>query len=187
MAIQETIEDLKSYAKLERVLALFCVASPLVMIVADGGVRDSISAYYDMTENQLFYFPLTAASLLFLVNGFVKKRNWYNAWLGIMLAGVVLLNYQSFTWYHGAFALAFFVGNAAVMVFYSREVSRRFRVAVLIGVVLAFLAWRPFGWYSLFWAEWISLGLIASHFLLDASTHVQYRAAERGEGPALAS
>lgn len=187
MEFQEAIEDLKSYAKLERVLALFCVASPLVMIGADRGVRGSISAYYDIAQNQLFYFPLTAASILFLVNGFVKKRNWYNAWLGIMLAGVVLLNYQDFTWYHGAFAIAFFAGNAAVMVFYSREVSFRIRVAVLIGVVLAFLAWTPFGWYSLFWAEWISLGLIAAHFLLDASTRVHYRAADRGEGPAMAS
>jgi hypothetical protein len=186
MDLDQTLEELRGYAKLERVLALFCVASPLLMIwVDDGPVRDSISAYYNMTQNQWFYFPLTAAAMLFLVNGFVKGQAWYNAWLGVFLTGVVLLNHQDFKLPHGAFAIAFFVGNAVVMLFYSRKVTVRFRVLVLVGVVCAFLAWKPLNWYSLFVAEWISLGLIAAHFLLDASKTADYRAAGRGEGPAL--
>ena len=186
MDVKEAIDDLKGYARLERVLALFCVASPLLMIWADTGpVRDSISAYYSMTQPQWFYFPLTAASMLFLVNGFVKQQNFYNAWLGVMLTGVVMLNHQDFRFPHGAFAAGFFLGNAAVMAFFSRGVSARFRVMVLVGVVVVFLMWKPLGLVNLLVAEWISLALIAAHFLADASAKVPYRAAERGEGPVL--
>jgi hypothetical protein len=184
--VKGAIDDLKQYARLERVLALFCVASPLLMIWADTGpVRDSISAYYSMTSNQWFYFPLTAASMLFLVNGFVKVQNYYNAWLGIMLAGVVLLNHHDFRFPHGAFAAGFFLGNAAVMAFFSRGVQTRFRIMVLVGVALVFVMWKPLGIISLFVAEWVSLTLIAAHFLADASAKVPYHAAGRGEGPVL--
>jgi hypothetical protein len=184
--VKQTIDHLKGYARLERVLALFCVASPLLMIWADSwAVRDSISAYYSMTSNQWFYFPLTAASMLFLVNGFVKQESYYNAWLGIMLTGVVLLNHQDFRVPHGVFAAGFFLGNAAVMAFFSRGVKQRFRIMVLIGVLVVFLMWKPLGIVSLFVAEWISLTLIAAHFLADASEKVDYKAAGRGEGPML--
>lgn len=182
MELEQLRRSLQSYGKLERVLALFCVASPLLMIAGDGwNTRGSISAFYDMTAAALFYFPLTVAAVLFLVNGFVKGQNLYNAWLGVALSGVVLFNYQDFPVLHGVFAGIFFVGNALAMVLLSKNVSARFRIGVLVGVVLAFLAWQPLGWYSLFVAEWISLALIATHFLLDASTRFKYRAAERGE------
>ncbi|MCI0426182.1 MAG: hypothetical protein L0Z49_10155 [Actinobacteria bacterium] len=188
MDVKQAIDDLRRYARLERVLALFCVASPLLMIWADaGGVRDSISAYYSMTANQWFYFPLTAASMLFLVNGFVKQESYYNAWLGVMLTGVVLLNHQDFRIPHGVFAAAFFLGNAAVIAFFSRGVKSGFRIAVLVGVVMVFLMWWPLGIISLFVAEWISLALIAAHFLAASSQRIKYRAAKRGEGPMLKS
>jgi hypothetical protein len=182
MELEQLRNSLRSYAKLERVLALLCVVSPLLMIAGDGwNTRESISAFYDMNAAALFYFPLTVAAVLFLVNGFVKGQNMYNAWLGVALSGVVLFNHHDFPIFHGLFAGTFFVGNALAMVFLSKNVSARFRIGVLGGVVLAFLAWQPFGWYTLFVAQWISLALIATHFLLDASTRFKYQAAERGE------
>jgi hypothetical protein len=182
--VTQKIEDLKRYAKLERVLALICAASPLLMLLFDAfSFRDSISAYYSMDQNQIFYVPLTAAAMLFLVNGFVKEKHWYNAWLGVLLAGVILFNHQDWTWPHAVFAFAFFLGNAAVIAFYSRNVPVGIRRIFIVGVLLVLAGWA-FRLYSLFWAEWISLLFIAGHYMLDASDR-PYRAAERGEGPSL--
>lgn len=184
MGVTQKIEDLKDYAKLERVLALFCAASPLLMLLFDAfSFRDSISAYYSMDQNQIFYVPLTAAAMLFLVNGFVKKQHWYNAWLGVLLAGVILFNYQDWKWPHNVFAFAFFLGNAGVIAFYSRNVPVGIR-RIFIGGVLLVLAGWVFRLYSLFWAEWISLLFIAGHYMLDASDR-PYQAAQRGQGPSL--
>lgn len=185
--VTQKIEDLKHYAKLERVLALICAASPLLMLFFDAfSFRDSISAYYSMKQNQIFYVPLTAAAMLFLVNGFVKQKHWYNAWLGVLLAGVILFNLQDWTWLHTVFAFAFFLGNAAVIAFYSKNVPVGIRRIFIVGVLLVLAGWA-FRLYSLFWAEWISLLFIAGHYILDASDRPDrpYRAAERGEGPSL--
>ena len=185
MALTQKIEDLKDYAKLERVLALMCAASPLLMLSFEAfSFRDSISAYYSMDQNQIFYVPLTAASMLFLVNGFVKRQHWYNAWLGVLLAGVILFNHQDWTVPHSVFAFAFFLGNAAVIAFYSRNVPVGVRRIIILGILLV-LAGLALRFYSLFWAEWISLLFIAAHYMLDASERVAYQAAERGQGPTL--
>ena len=85
-----TLQDLASstylgvtrFANLERVLAAFCLFIPVFLIAFDKGpfddgrIRDSISAYYDMEANQVFYFPLTVTSML--VDSWVAYLNTKN-------------------------------------------------------------------------------------------------------------
>ena len=73
--VTNTVQGVKRFAKLERVLAFVCLFIPAFLIWFDNGpIRESISAYYNMKVNQIFYFPLTVASMLFVVNGVVKQR-----------------------------------------------------------------------------------------------------------------
>src|SRR5512134_355677 len=86
--VQRAADQLGRFAKLERILAVVCFFTPLLLLWADpGSIRDSISAYYDMDQNQWFYFLLTVASMLFIVNGVTKQQHSYNTGLGIVLAG----------------------------------------------------------------------------------------------------
>ena len=58
------IQRIKDFAKLERVLAGVCIFTPALLIAFDNGpIRNSISAYYNMVQNQIFYVPLTIASI----------------------------------------------------------------------------------------------------------------------------
>jgi hypothetical protein len=111
----------RRFAKLESVLAFVCLLTPVLLILFDDRtIRDSISAYYDMEENQIFYVPLAVVAMLFVVNGVVKEKHAYNTILGVSLAGVILFNHDDFNILHGIFASTFFAGNAFVIFVFLR-------------------------------------------------------------------
>jgi hypothetical protein len=37
-----------------------------------------------------------------------------------------------------------------------------------VGIVLSLLGHFVFGWFSLFWSEWLSLAIIALHYVLES-------------------
>ncbi len=169
----------------ERLLAALLIFFPVFLMVFNGvpsGVgKDSISAYHSMTNpNNLaaFYFPLTAAAMLFIVNGFVKRRErdpwylYYNVYLGAMLSGVILFNHDNFGIPHGIFAGLFFGGNVLVILFMNTSFFRTKRGEAafdwgLLGLMaVSFLLFLPFHVINLFFLEWISLALISIHFIL---------------------
>jgi len=166
-----TAQGIMRFAKLERNLAFVCIFTPLFLIIFDSYVepiRGSISAYYNMGQNQIFYFLLTVAAMLFIVNGVVKEKHIYNVVLGIALAGVLLFNCDDFSLVHNIFAIAFFGGNAVVIVVFSSKKERWFK-ALLVGIILVTMAcWWYFDAFTLFWAEWISLVIIAIHYILES-------------------
>jgi hypothetical protein len=168
-ALTATVEAVTGFAKLERVLAVVCSCTPALLIWSDDGpIRNTISDYYNMKQNQLFYVPLTVASMLFVVNGVVKKKHFYNTLLGVMLAGVLLFNVHDFTALHAVFAIGFFGGNAVVIVWKSPRKELGFKLLLVALIALAIIGWLFLGWYSLFWAEWASLGIIAVHYILES-------------------
>lgn len=177
------ITAIRRFTTLERVLAAGCVAIPLLLILFDSWtVRESISAYYSMDEAQWFYVPLTIAALLFVVNGVIKNQHAYNTWLGVFLLGVVMFNTDDVALVHMVFASAFFGGNVLVILFLARGVQTRVKWAFGAAIVIAMAAIFAFDWFTLFWAEWLSLTVIAVHYLLDSSSKVGYRAVRKGEG-----
>ena len=159
---------------LRRGTAKVCLSIPLLLIAFDSGfrtgvIRESISAYYNMKESEVFYFPLTVASMLFVVNGVVKDRRTYNTILGIMLAGVILFNHHDFSILHNTCATAFFLGNVLVILLYSSKKQQRwFKISLAAIIVLALLAAISFHLWTLFWAEWLSFGIIAYHYILES-------------------
>lgn len=163
------IEGIARFAKLERVLAVICAFTPVLLILADqGSIRSSISAYYNVSQPQMFYVPLTAAAMLFLVNGVVKDGQLYNIFLGGALAGLVLFNTDDFNTVHVVFTVAFFLGNVAVMGLWTSVRGWAVRGPLIVVIALAMIGWRSFGWFDLFWAEWISLGIIAVHYVIES-------------------
>jgi hypothetical protein len=168
-AVTSAARSVARFSKLERVLAFVCLFIPIGLIVFDGGqIRESISAYYNMEQNQFFYFSLTVASMLFLVNGIVKHRKFYNTVLGIMLAGVILFNHHDFKILHFAFAIAFFAGNALVILIFSSKKELWFKGVFVAIIAASMVGYFIFDWPTLFWAEWISFGIIAFHYILES-------------------
>lgn len=168
ITISESIDRIKNFARLERILAAVCISSPAMMIIGDNGiVRDSISAYYNMTKSVLFYVPLTVAFMLFVVNGVIKHQKAYNTVLGTALAGLVLFDHDKYSYLHFFFVAVFFLGNALVMVVYTSKKELWFKVMLVLIIAAALAAWG-FGLFSLFWAEWISLGIIGWHYILES-------------------
>jgi uncharacterized membrane protein len=167
--VAKTVQGVARFAKLERVLASICLLIPAFLIgFDDGPIRDSISAYYDMEESQVFYFPLTMAAMLFVVNGVVKQQRIYNTILGVMLAGVILFNHDDFNTLHNIFAIAFFAGNAVVILAFSSKKELWFKALLVAGIALSMLGLVLFDWLTLFWAEWLSFAIIALHYILES-------------------
>ena len=172
-AIGKVFDPIKRFATLERWLAGLCATSPFIMWLADSRTfRDSVSAYYDMTHSVAFYVPLTIAGMLFLVNGVIKQAHFYNAVLGIAMLGVVIFNHDDFTQLHQGFAVVSFLGNFIVMWRSEgmRKLSRPLVGVAAAGAAAAFFASGK----EIFWPEVISLGVIATHFIL-ASSRLPYQ------------
>ena len=117
-----------------------------------------------------FYFPLTIAAFLFIVNG-VIKHVWYNIFLGVMLSGVILFNHIDFKVVHFVFAILFFGGNFIVVLvvktwFFQKTISEFFfdGTLILIAILSVILFFSEV--INLFYLEWISFGMITIHFIL---------------------
>ena len=168
--VSDSASGLSKFAKLERNLAAVCMFVPLILIIFDSGaVRDSISAYYDMAEAQYFYVPLTMGAMLFIINGVVKHQHSYNTILGVALMGVVLFDHdgQYSKIIHFLSAGVFFLGSAFVILKYSSKKELWFK-CVLVAIIVGALGAWVLGFISLFWAEWVSLIIIALHYILES-------------------
>lgn len=180
-------KGLRQFAKLERVLAAILVATPALLWLVDdrAGVRGSVSDYHDVSRPAAFYFPLTVAAMLFVVNGVLKDGHAYNWVLGVLLSVVIVFDHDGASrWAHYVGAAGFFVGNVAVMVLFSKNKSTMLKV-VLAGSILVSLAlWLITDWFTLFWAESVSLGIIAAHYILDSARWTDYKAWTKNLPPA---
>jgi hypothetical protein len=182
-------DPLTTFRWFERFIAAVCIAIPAVLRITDqcdnctgfGGFRPSISNYVYMPHSYIFGLLLTMAAMLFIFNGAVYFRNddgrsnlklnkngkYYNVALGLFLLGVIVLPHKEYPVPHYIFATLFFVGNAVVTgVFHepqNRKLSITMAVLTVASLVPALLCIIP-----LFWAEWLSLIVIAIHFILEA-------------------
>ena len=177
--------ELQRFAVFERILGALLVLTPAVLIWADEGpeaIRDSISAYHDVSRPSAFYVPLTAGAMLFFVNGVLRNGHAYNVVLGLALSGVILFDHDGKTSVpHFAFAFIFFAGNVVVMAFFSTNKSKPLKGALVGGIVAALALLLATDWFTLFWAEWVSLAIIALHYVLDSASWSDYHALRANE------
>ena len=170
------VAGIKPWLKFEQFIAMTCSLFPALLIFINGWPvegKDSISAYYIMGAPKnlwAFYFPLTIAVMLFIVNGLVTKA-LYNIYLGVMLSGVILFNHIDFNIVHGIFAVSFFVGNVLVILFAQTKFFKNrtseflFDSALCIIIALSLLLFLSHR-ISLFYLEWISFVMISVHMVL---------------------
>jgi hypothetical protein len=188
-AVNNLPAELLRFARLERILGALLVLTPALLISVDVGpdeIRDSISAYHDVSTPPAFYVPLTVGAMLFFVNGIVRHAHVYNTLLGLALSGVILFDHDGKTSVpHIVFAVAFFGGNVLVMMFFSTSKSTLLKVTLVGGIAAAIALWIFTDWFTLFWAEWVSLAIIAMHFILDSVSWSDYRALQPSETPKL--
>jgi len=193
----QTITDpLATFKWFERFLAAFFISIPLILFLTDkykcggsaGSFRSSISDYVYMWHNYVFGLLLGMAAMLFVFNGVVYFKNedkgnikldrsgkWYNLVLGISLLGVVVFPWREHSFVHFTFAGIFFLGNAVVTGVFHTKTWRKSNIALAIftvaGLGFYFLDHRllhSFPAFTLFWAEWISVAVVAIHFFLDS-------------------
>jgi hypothetical protein len=180
---------LRRFARLERILGALLVLTPALLIAVDTGqdeIRDSISAYHDVSAPTAFYVPLTVGAMLFLVNGVLRHAHIYNTVLALALLGVILFDHDDRTSIpHFVFAAAFFGGNVLVMLFFSTNKATLLKVTLVGAIGAAIGLWIFTDWFTLFWAEWVSLAIIALHFILASASRSDYRALGPGEAPKL--
>jgi hypothetical protein len=187
------IDPISNFVRLERVLAAILVLTPLLLLLADdapGGIRPSISSYHDLAAPEAFYVPLTVATMLFVVNGVLKDGHWYNWIVGVLLSLLIVFDHDGASKYlHFLGAIGFFVGNVAVMLWFSKDKPRRLVVGLVGTIAVAIALWMVTDWFTLFWAEWVSLAIIAAHYLLDTIPvrYVRYTALTKHDAALLSA
>ena len=180
------VSGLGWFGQVERFLASFLLIAPAVIWLVDdpSDPRGSISAYHDMVEAQWFYVPLTVVAMLFVVNGLVRKAHEYNVALGGALVGLILLNHDGGTSdAHDVFTFLFFVGNVVVVLTLSEIKWSVLKPAILATMLVVWISNRATGFPSVFFAEWITMGVLAGHYVLDSLPTKRYEAFGRGRLP----
>ncbi|MGZ5133675.1 MAG: DUF998 domain-containing protein [Flavitalea sp.] len=153
--------------------------------------RLSMSDYAYSSNSYLFGLLYMMAATLYIYNGVVywKRKEtldvqrWgsrANVIIGIFLIGVVINPQSTNAFLHNAFSISFFLGNIAVMLFLPKQDEKpAFKWArismgslcllILLGAFMKF--------YSLLWAEWMSLTIIAIYLI--AMSQVVHRKPDR--------
>lgn len=174
-------DPLATFRIFERTIAVVCVAIPALLRLADKGntgFRESISDYVYMSDSYIYGMLLCMAAMLFIFNGAVYFRNedafglqragkWYNVILGVSLLVVILFPHRQYVIIHYFFGAVFFLGNAVVIGLFHNARDRVVSI-VLAVVTVAAIALHYAGVWSLLAGEWVSLGVIAAHFIMQA-------------------
>jgi hypothetical protein len=156
----------KLFTNLKAFQALMFTLIPVVLIVVNGGILDSISAYAYYTP-MVFGWLLTLAAAIFFYDGFVEPKRWYNMVSGITLSGVILFPYIDFPVTHYVFAILFFLWTSVCIPIFSSKKQRWFKILILLFISFGMAGCFAFDWYSIFWAEWIGLLPISTHYILE--------------------
>jgi hypothetical protein len=165
---------------------------PALLRLADKGstgFRESISDYVYMSDSYIYGMLLCMAAMCFVFNGAVYFRNevsfglsragkWYNVILGVSLLGVILFPPHQYVIIHYFFGGLFFLGNAVVAALFSYAQDRAASI-VLAVVTVAAIGLHYIGLFSLLVGEWISLAVIAAHFIMQARRPMRPRPFER--------
>ena len=159
----------KRLTKLHVILAIILLFTPLVLILATGEVRSSISNYAYSSMNHLFATLLTIAGTMFIFNGTAYNTRWYNIVLGLSLIGVALTPHYDFPILHYTFAVIFFLGSVVVMIAFSSKAQQPLKVYFGSLIIIGLLGHFWLNWYSLFWAEWIGMLPITIHYLGEST------------------
>ncbi len=188
-SIKRAANDLAGFKRFELIIASICILIPLFLIWADNGlIRRSISNYVYMRNSHIFGMLLAVAAMLFIVNGVIyikmqglreckQQGKWYNIILGAALLGVVLFPHLQYPIPHYISAIIFFGGSAVVIALFNDKEHQKisWTIAILSLVSLFICSFNALafvipgtGWLSLFWAEWISLTVIAIHYMLES-------------------
>lgn len=164
------VGQLRWFGRFERILASVLVLTPALLWLYEwtSTPRGSISAYHEIAEPPVYYYPLSIAAMLFLANGFIRNGHWYNIFLGASLSIVVIFDHDGASGgIHNGFAFAFFIGNLVVILLFSVGPSPRVKVA--LGVcMLTVGALVLVDLVSVYWGEYLALIAIAVHYVLDA-------------------
>ena len=191
---ESTFKLVNNIAKVERLIAIVLIFTPLILYLADFGFarefRSSISNYAFMCDSYWFGSLLAVAGTLFILNGAqhmrvrntflyqVEKRfgKGYNIIFGLALFGVIYFDHINYTLIHFIFAGVFYIGCAIAMIFLSqgnlKNIGRVLGIFTLMALILHFVLdtrltedRNPF---TLLWAEWVGLLLIAIYFVLES-------------------
>ena len=154
------------FTRLKIIQAFGFLLIPLVLIIVNGEVLGSISAYANHTP-MTFAMLLTLSGALFFYDGFVERKRWYNLYVGFSLLGIVLFIHTEFPLIHYFFAGVFFLGSLFNMVYFSSNKQRFFKSLTALFVILGMSGHFIFEFYSLFWAEWIGMFPISIHYILE--------------------
>ena len=145
------------------------------------GFRLSISDYVYSSNSYVFGMLLCMAAMLFIFNGAVYFRSehplrlnsrgkWYNVILGLSLFGVICFPHRDLTRLHYIFASLFFFGNALVIGLYHHKRNRLISITMSVLTVVFLLLSISLKPLTLLWGEWLSLTVIAVHFMLEAKS-----------------
>jgi len=180
--MRHVLEDpLATFRIFERTIGVMCVAIPALLRLADKGntgFRESLSDYVYMSDSYIYGMLLCMAAMLFVFNGAVYFRNssvlglqragsWYNVILGVSLLGIILFPDHQYVIVHYFFAGVFFLGNAVVIGLFHNARDRVISIVLAVVTVVA-IALHYIGVWSLLVGEWVSLAVIAAHFIMQS-------------------
>jgi|TARA_R110001606_G_scaffold79147_1_gene182922 phosphatidylserine synthase len=182
---QQMFEKVNHFAKLERFIAVVLIFTPLLLYLADDCTT------MELRDSYWFGSLLTLAGALFIYNGAqhmsVQKNEYlaavesrfgkgYNIIFGLALFGVLFFNHVDYKVVHYSFAIIFFVGCALAMLL-TKETPLK-RLGDFLGVLtllslgihflLSYVVGEENNSFTLLWAEWLGLFLIAIYFIVES-------------------
>lgn len=142
--------------RVEIILSLLFFTIPIILPLLTNTIEPSISRYHYSSQKYTYMFLLSILGMLTIVDGLIYKTRRYNIIIGLSLFGVVLTPVNEYGMFHNISAITFFIGNAYILTYHSKLLSKLkkkiFLILILFTVTLLFL-----GVLSIFFAEAIGM------------------------------
>lgn len=160
-----TAQLLKRFYKYEFMASLVCILMPFILMLVNNQVLGSISKYAYTEYAFIYMFLLTSAATLITVVG-VKKDRVFTWVLGLLLMVVSLTPHLMFPITHMVASVLFFGGIIINILYYTQEFYK-FRLFLILAIVLSFGLHFLTNIVSLFVVESIALIVYGVNFLSD--------------------
>lgn len=158
----------KRLTNLEVLASYILFFIPLILILATGEVRKSISDYANSDLPWILPSLLSISASLYIFNGVLNKKKWYNVALGLSLVGIAFTPVSVYPILHYIFTGIFFIGSALIISIFSSKKERWWKILISSSITLLIGLSFLFNLLSVFWAEWIIIAILAFHFKLES-------------------
>lgn len=152
--------SMKRLIKVELILSILFLLTPILLFQIQGGILPSISDFAYSDTKLSYIILLNLCGFFYIIDGLNSRLRRYNILLGICLMCVTVFQPIEHRWVHNVVAIIFFLGNSFIVTYHSDVISRQMKLSIIL-IIIVTLSLHFFNYINLFTTESVGLFIVS--------------------------